>query len=253
MFAFSRVSDGTTDGLGVNTEQARPSRHSVAVSELQRALVTRFADGAIRKLARGQTLWSEGDDREYIYIVRSGCLRLSEMLPDGRRAVLQFALPGDVVGLGADTHDLDAEAVEPTRLDSLSVAQYRRAMADDPAFASAIKTVGRLCLRSARERITVLSRLGGGERIAHFLMEMSEHNRRHGRDRTSIRISMRRVDLADYLGLTPETVCRTLTVFRNGGLISMDRADEVLVKDMERLRSLAGGESEPGDPMRRAS
>jgi CRP-like cAMP-binding protein len=212
-----------------------------------------FSRGAIRKVAGGQTLWSEGEECRYVYLVRSGCVRLSQMLPDGRRAVHHFAAPGDVMGVGSIIHGRDAEAVEPTSLYALSLPRLRRAMQDDPAFLNAINAMVRRSLRAAQEHVTVLSRLAAGERIAHFLIELQERNLRGDGDPLRIRIPMRRLDVADYLGLTVETVCRTLTSFRNAGLIAMDHADDVRATDIRRLKALATGESDPGDPMRRAS
>jgi CRP/FNR family transcriptional regulator len=216
-------------------------------------LETYFARGAMRKVARGQLLWSEGDECHYVYQVRSGSILLSHLLPDGRRAVHDFAFQGDVIGLGAATHGRDAEAIEPTSLYALPMPLLLRAMRDDPAFMDAIRAQMRWILRSTREHLTVVSRLAAGERIAHFLIELSEQSRRCGSNPLRLRIPMRRVDVADYLGLTVETVCRTLTSFRNAGVIRMQHAGEVWISDMPRLGALAKGDSDPADPMRRAS
>jgi CRP/FNR family transcriptional regulator, anaerobic regulatory protein len=212
-----------------------------------------FARGTLRKVATEHTVWSEGDECRYVYLVRSGCLRLSQMLPDGRRAVHGFAFPGDVMGFDPIFHFVDVEAVEPTSLYALSMPQLHRAMEEDPAFSSAIKALAMRKLRVVQSHVTAVTRLAAGERLAHFLMELSKHSARQGGDPLRLNIPMRRIDVADYLGLTVETVCRTLTSFRNAGLITMDHAGEARVQDMRALDALARGASDPDDSMRRAS
>ncbi len=250
MFTFNRFEELTL--IGGEPDAGAPSGARPMPKAHAEVLACKFATGALRKIAGGQTLWSEGDACGYVYLVRSGSLSLSEMLPDGRRVVLGFAFPGDVIGIGSDIHACDAAAIEPTRLDALSNAQYRRAMKNDPVFFEAVRGVIRRSLKSAQEHVVVLSRLSAGERVAHFLVELSEQMRRSGGDQRRIRIAMRRADFADYLGLTVETICRTLTAFKCAGLIAADHRDEVLLLDMKHLTALATGESDPGDPLRRA-
>ncbi len=248
MFTFDHL-----EYSAVDTVRTPSSGADIAAVGRQDVLESYFARGAIRKIAVGQMLWSEGDEARHAYLLRSGCIRLSQMLPDGRRAVHQFAFAGDVIGLGSIVHGRDAEAVEATSLLAVSLTWLRQCAKDDPALLGVIYASVRSSLRSVQEHVTVLSRLAAGERIAHFLMELAERGRNRGESPDRVRIPMRRVDVADYLGLTVETVCRTLTSFRKAGLIAMDNADELRVLDIRRLMALANGESDPHDPMRRAS
>jgi CRP-like cAMP-binding protein len=164
-----------------------------------------------------------------------------------------FVFAGDVIGVDPVLHSLDVEAVEDTSLYALSVSQLHLAMEADLEFSSAVTALGMRLLRSMQAHLTAVTRLAAGERIAHFLMQLSDDNRRCGRDPLRLRIPMRRLDIADYLGLTVETVCRTLTSFRHAGLITADHAGETRVTDIRAMRALARGESDPDDSMRRAS
>jgi CRP/FNR family transcriptional regulator, anaerobic regulatory protein len=189
----------------------------------------------LRKVAANETLWCEGEERSNIFIVRSGAICFSRMLPDGRRIVLGFAYPGDIIGIGSDFHYCDAQTVQATRLEAIPAAAFKRAVVDDPG-------LGKQALDAAYQHVVVISKLSANERLASFLVALSDRNEKHGLSPLSIVLPMRRVDIADFLGLTIETVSRTFTIFRTAGLIEMDQANVIVFKDTRKLRSLASGE-----------
>jgi CRP/FNR family transcriptional regulator, anaerobic regulatory protein len=196
----------------------------------------------IRKVAAHETLWCEGEERSHIFIVRSGAICFSRMLPDGRRIVLGFAYPGDIIGIGSDFHYCDAQTVQATRLEAIPAASFKRAVMDDPGLGKQATAAVHQALDAAYQHVVVISKLSANERLASFLMALSDRNDRYGLSPLSIVLPMRRVDIADYLGLTIETVSRTFTIFRNAGLIAMDQANIVSFKDIRKLRALASGE-----------
>jgi CRP/FNR family transcriptional regulator, anaerobic regulatory protein len=198
----------------------------------------------LRKVAACETLWYEGEERTHIFIVRSGAICFSRMLPDGRRIVLGFAYPGDMVGIGFDFHYCDAQTVQATRLEAIPAALFKRAILDDPKLGRQATAAVKQALEAAYRHVVVISKLSAAERLASFLMALSARNERHGLSPLSVVLPMRRVDIADYLGLTIETVSRTFTIFRNAGLIAMDQASIVIFKDTRKLRALAAGEGD---------
>jgi CRP/FNR family transcriptional regulator, anaerobic regulatory protein len=212
-----------------------------------------FAGGAQRKLAQGQRLWSDGEERSHVYLVRTGSLCFSRMLPDGRRVVIGFAYAGDLVGLGSDWHICDAEAIQCCRIDALSNAAFHRAAQADSAFAGLVRTEVGHALSAAQEHVVVVSKLTAAERIAHFLVALSERNRRQGNSPSSVVLPMRRIDIADFLGLTIETVSRTLTSFRKARVIEMDQPSVVFLKGLRTLTSLASGDCDASARLQEAA
>jgi CRP/FNR family transcriptional regulator, anaerobic regulatory protein len=199
---------------------------------------------ALRKVAANETLWCEGEERTHIFIVRSGAICFSRMLPDGRRIVLGFAYPGDIIGLGSDFHYCDAQTVQSTRLETIPAASFKRAIVEDPSLEKQATAAVSQALDAAYQHVVVISKLSANERLASFLIALSDRNERHGLSPLSVLLPMRRVDIADFLGLTIETVSRTFTIFRNSGLISMKQANIIVFKDLRKLRSLASGEGQ---------
>ena len=198
----------------------------------------------MRKAAAGETLWREGDARTHILIVRSGAICFSRMLPDGRRIVLGFAYPGDVIGIGSDFHYCDAQTLQAARLEAIPAASFKRAVVDDPGLGKQAAAAVNQALDAAYQHVVVLSKLSANERLASFLMALSERNEKHGLSALSAVLPMRRADIADFLGLTIETVSRTFTIFRNAGLIALDQSKIVMFKDIRKLRALASGEGQ---------
>ncbi len=201
-----------------------------------------------RKIAAHSMIWREGEERRDVFVVRSGAVCFSKLLSDGRRVVTGFAYPGDIIGLGADRHTHDAEALHCCRLDAMPIAIFRRAAESDHEFARMAQDEVSAALLAAYDHLAVLSKMTAHERLAHFLVALSDRNRRLGHSPASVLLPMRRIDIADYLGLTIETVSRTFTHFKNGGLIVMDDPSVVFLADLQRLTALAScaGDCEPG-------
>jgi len=155
------------------------------------------------------------------------------LMEDGRRHVGEFLFPGDLFGWDVlDEHDFGAEAVTPA-----TVRRYPRrsleALADrDRTFAQQLRALTAGQLRASRERMVLLGRKTASERIASFLLEMARQMRAEGQG--LIELPMSRADIADYLGLTIETVCRGLTQFRRHGIIAVERS-KVVVRDRRAL------------------
>jgi CRP-like cAMP-binding protein len=186
--------------------------------------------------AEGDTIYAQEDAAEYLYEVIEGMVRTARLETDGRRIVHAFFMPGDVFGLERNgAHSCSAETVCAARVACCERSQIeRRALAD-----RTVATEFWACLLNSTERagahMSLLARGTAIEKIAHFLLEMAE--RMSGNLRFALPMS--RYDIADYLGLSSETVSRAFTALRERRLIATEgRAVTILRPDA--LRRLDG-------------
>jgi CRP/FNR family transcriptional regulator, nitrogen fixation regulation protein len=198
------------------------------------------ATGSVASLQRDQQLHDQGDPADYCYRIVGGCVRTVKLMEDGRRQIGEFLLPGDLIGFDTlGTHDFAAEAVVET-----TVRRYRRRDVEtlverNAPLARRLRDLTVRNLHTAYARMLLLGRKTATERIASFLLEMVE---RRGADRAaSLELPMCRVDIADHLGLTTETVCRVLMHLRRDGAIDIARSS-LTIKNRRALQEFA---SEP--------
>lgn len=192
--------------------------------------------GTVVLVRRDQTLFFEGDAARYCFKVVSGAVRCCKLLADGRRHVTQFLLPGDFVGLESDdTYHCSVEAVNDA-----TVLRYPRHAVDQlvqqrPRLGK--RLLGLLCeeIFAAQAQMLLLGRKSAVERLASFLLAMSERNGEHDR----VELPMTRGDIADHLGLTIETVSRTFSQLKGRGVIQLGASSEVVIKRRDELEDLA--------------
>jgi CRP/FNR family transcriptional regulator, nitrogen fixation regulation protein len=192
--------------------------------------------GAAMSYPRNTEIFGENEPADYLYKVVSGGVRTYKILSDGRRQVGGFYLPGDIFGLEfADEHTLSAEAITDTKVlvvkrSALTALSSRNASIAQELFA----LTGRE-LRRVQNRILLLVK-SAQERVASFLLEMSE--RVAGSN--SIDLPMSRQDIADYLGLTIETVSRTLTSLETNAAIEVQTSRRIVLRNRPALNRMNG-------------
>lgn len=189
----------------------------------------------VRRFATGACVFREGDDASHIYEVQSGTLRLTRVLENGRRQVIAFALPGDIVGFpNGDQHHTDCDVIG-----SCEVVLHRREALENGE--GSPETHRRLLMAALREisamqdHFLMLARKSALEKVASFLLVMSDRIGTRQGDKSMIELQMKRADIADFLGLTIETVSRTITQLRNSGIISLVSANSIIVLDAKGL------------------
>jgi CRP-like cAMP-binding protein len=199
------------------------------------ALLALEGIGTRLSFSRNDEIYAEGDGTEYWYKVISGTVRICKLLADGRRHVAEFCLSGDCFGLdGAGARMHSAEAVDDTIVMRFRRRATEQLMDQNPLVARMLRDAMLRDLTIAHARTLLLGRLTAPERVAAFLLEMLER-----RDRTnSVELPMPRNDIGDYLGLTIETVCRTLSSFRRNGLIAIPNPHRIEVLDRTALEAL---------------
>jgi CRP/FNR family transcriptional regulator, anaerobic regulatory protein len=190
----------------------------------------------------GQTIVVEGDPANHYYRIVSGTVRLYQSIADGRRQVIDFLSQGDVFGLtGVEHHALSVEAVSRVTMIRYARRSIEPALDSDAELARRLFQLACTELRRAQRQMLLLGRKTADERIASFLLRLAE-NAAGGWSRV-ISLSMSRLDIADHLGLTIETVSRTFSRLRREGLIGLPSRHEVELKHIGRLRAIAEGES----------
>jgi CRP/FNR family transcriptional regulator len=190
-------------------------------------------------------VFMEGDTTTNVYWIESGAVSLFKMLPDGRRQILGFAYPGDFVGLGAQGERVvSAQAIKATRVRSIPVSRLHKMAADDPDLSFKLYQTLAAELAETRDLMLTTGHRSACERVAAFLLALSRRNRRNGEDENSITLPMTRTDIGDFLGLTIETVSRTLTKFKTSGLIDLPQSARVRLVNRMELERIASGEEQ---------
>jgi CRP/FNR family transcriptional regulator len=194
-----------------------------------------------RNLVPDEMLVSEGDPLRRVYSLTAGVLRLSIALPDGRRQITGFLLPGDYFGLADDdVHSTTAEAVGMVQLCSFPTREMQALIERFPKLKDRLHAFTRSALRQARENQMLLGRLAPVEKLASFLLILSARAAEHKLSANPLSLPMSRTDIADYLGLTIETVSRSFTKLRNKDLIRLPEPHLVELVDKRALQAVAG-------------
>jgi CRP/FNR family transcriptional regulator len=209
------------------------------------ALDQTLAQASLRRVEAKEFVFAEGDPTTHVFRVETGAVALYKVRADGRRQIVGFAYPGDLIGLGAEgEHVMNAQAIKPTRLRCLAAATLHRSAAQDPALGLKLYEAVARELAATRDLMLTTGQRSATERVASFLLAFSRRSERNGQDPCDFELPMTRADIGDFLGLTIETVSRTFTKLRTLGLIELPQAARVKVTDLDELESLAGGEEE---------
>ena len=197
------------------------------------------ADGPTVTLAAKQPLFHEGDPADVVFNLISGSAKLYKLLPDGRRQVTGFLFPGDFLGVTADDeHAFTAETLEPSEMCRFPRHRFEAFVDARPPMKRELYRMAMHELAAAQQQMVLLGRKTAPERLASFLLLLLE---RTGDAADQVTLTMNRTDIADYLGLTKETVSRAFTAFKTGGIIRLLSDDVVRIADAGRLESIASG------------
>ena len=184
----------------------------------------------------GQTIFAEGDEADATYTITCGTVRLYRIFDDGRRQILGFMLPGDFLGLDlAPSRTFSADAVEPISACRFARRSFAALTERKPHLLRRLHAATTRELTLAQDQAMALGRRTAEEKLAWFLI----HLRDRGLVRSAeIALPMSRLDIADFLGLTIETVSRTLTRFARGRQIEI-LPHGVRLLDQHKIEALA--------------
>jgi len=193
-------------------------------------------------IAPGRVFIEEGGAADSFFNVTAGTARLFKLLPDGRRQITGFAGSGHFLGLAMSTvYAFGAEAIDQVRVCRFARPKLLRLLDDFPAMEKRLLDVASGELIAAQEQMLLLGRKTARERLASFLVARGRTGVAREHTRILLILPMTRGDIADYLGLTIETVSRTFTRFRIEGLIALPSSSEVLLLDAPALQQLGDG------------
>jgi CRP/FNR family transcriptional regulator len=187
----------------------------------------------------GETVFAQEEMTTSFYNLLDGVMRLYKLLPDGRRQIVGFALPGDFLGMAASArHGFSADAIGPVTICRFSRAAFARFVDGKPHLLRRINELAVRELSQARDHMVLLGRRSAEEKVATFLIGWRDRLARLGGPNKMVALPMSRQDIADFLGLTIETVSRTFTKLEREGVIDI-LPGGVCLKDLARAEALA--------------
>jgi CRP/FNR family transcriptional regulator len=235
--------------LVANAASRYPSRLPVIVKDRSKPdLPGLFSEQPLETVGRGETICRDGDPATHVFKIVSGIVRVAKFLSDGSRVITDFFYPGAIFGISPDEHYLgDAEAVSDVKLRRLGRNQFRQAV--DSCEQLRPQFIDWLCreMASAQARMVLLARKNAQERVCDLLLALAHRTGNESGPAKVIEIPMSRVDMADYLGLTIETVSRTMTSLIHRGVVEPTARYRFIVRKPSLLRSLADGIDEYDD------
>jgi CRP/FNR family transcriptional regulator len=185
----------------------------------------------------GQTVFFDGDEARHFFEIVSGTLRCCRLTQGGRRQIYRFAGAGEVLGLGGeDIHNYSAEAVTDVVVHRHRLLSLNTAMLEDHQLRERVLQSLRDELAAVRTQLTLLGQMSATEKVVSFLVELSE---RAADPEGWLHLPMTRCDIADYLGLTIETVSRKISELKRLHLIEMKSPNEIRIAEHDRLFELA--------------
>ena len=237
--------------MKISLVAGEPNGHPCTDCAIRRSSVCAALEGAeLRELehmgrhihfASCETVFAQEEMTTSFYNLIEGVMRLYKLLPDGRRQIVGFALPGDFLGMATSApsrHSYSADAIGPVTVCRFSKSSFARFIDDKPHLLRRINELTVRELSQAQDHLVLLGRRSAEEKVATFLIGWRDRLvRLNGLSRT-VPLPMSRQDIADFLGLTIETVSRTFTKLERKGVIGI-MPGSVLLLDPARAEALA--------------
>jgi CRP/FNR family nitrogen fixation transcriptional regulator len=184
--------------------------------------------GFTMTFSRNEEIFGEEEPADFIYRVVEGVARTVRILSDGRRQISAFHMAGDVFGLEmGEAHRFTAEAVSQCKIALIRRPALERVVERDISAARKVWALTSRDLHDAQDHLLLLARRSATERVCTFLLDIAARSARGD----LVDLPMSRLDIADYLGLTIETVSRTLTQLEREGTIGLPNCRQVVLRD----------------------
>lgn len=193
-----------------------------------------------KPIAGQHVLFREGDAAVSLFEVVRGVLRLYRLLPDGRRSITGFAFPGSLLGLSfRDIYVYTAETLTPCEIRQCERSAAAKLMDTGSDFRRQLLAIVSDELCSAQDQMVLLGRKSASEKVVSFLLWAARKMHGEQADQRYVDLPMSRTDIADYLGLTTETVSREMTKLRQAGLLDLPTPQRVHLLRRDALREIA--------------
>jgi CRP-like cAMP-binding protein len=229
MLTQSAIRNGSFKQAGTQSPGAPPAGAAAHAGTIELM-------GACMSFARNSEIYGENEPADYLYKIVSGTVRTYKVLVDGRRQVGAFHLPGDIFGFETgDEHTFSAEAITDCKIIVIKRSAVMALAARDNDVARQMWELTARELQRVQKHSLVLIKTAE-ERVAGFLLEMADRVASGG----TVELPMSRQDIADYLGLTIETVSRSLKLLEDAAAIEVARRRRILLRNRPALRRLNG-------------
>jgi CRP-like cAMP-binding protein len=194
----------------------------------------------VRLVCENETLFYEGDTAKGFYTINAGVIKISKYLADGRRFIIGFFYPGDIVGLTTGNHyTYTAEAVTDAGVSRISSKKLKQLIHENHEIANRVVDELGKKFDNLHEHMMLLARKTPREKIATFLLKQAAGMKTL--DKRMVELQMSRSEIADHLGLTIETVCRVLTKMKSDHAINVDQVKTIHFLNFDYLCTLADG------------
>jgi CRP/FNR family nitrogen fixation transcriptional regulator len=194
--------------------------------------------GIRQRFARNATVFFDGDASDRVWRIERGVVRLCKHTADGRRHVVDFALAGEIFGyVRSASQTFTAEAVNDVVAISYPKRKFLKLAEEEPGFATLLLTRLHGDIAAMQRQLLLLGCHDARERLTSFLLRLAERSVTSAGERLAL--AMGRQDIADHLGLTVETICRTLKDLKAAGAIAVPNARELVLRDLDVLRAIA--------------
>jgi len=185
-----------------------------------------------------QNIFLQNDQSDYLYNITEGNVKIYQLLDDGRIQIIGFLYPGDFFGSYKNNkYNYCAEAIGDLKTCVFNQKILDKYLDENPILAKELLNKTSFELTLAQDRLTVLGKLNAAERLVKFLLNISEQRNRIGWKNNPISLPMTRQDVADYLGITIETVSRELTNLKTSNIIKIITSKQIYLSNTEELKS----------------
>ena len=192
-----------------------------------------------KKYTDKQTIFHQNDPSTHLYNITEGNVKIYQLLDDGRIQIIGFLYPGDFFGTYRNhKYNYSAEAIGELKTCVFEQKMLDKYLDQNPVLAKELLNQTSFELTLAQDRVTVLGKLNAVERIARFLLNVSNQRERIGWQNNPISLAMTRLDIADYLGLTIETVSREFSKLKTSNIIKVISSKQVYLNDIKKLEDL---------------
>ena len=224
-----------------------PVSNPPGVQGAPESLAALFRGQPEEKFEPGTAMFWEADPAKDVFELVSGVLRIYRILGDGRRVITGFLYPGDLVGVSLrDRYLYTAEAVTEVRVRRFARKRFDEEVVRFPELRPELFNCVCDEMAAAQDQMVLLARKTAEERVCSFLLRIVRRLNAHGNGAPVIELPMTRLDIADYLGLTIETVSRAMTKMARAKVVVAQGRHSLLIARLQQLALLAG-ESEEDD------
>ncbi len=191
-----------------------------------------------KSFSNKENIFLQNDPSNYLYNITEGNVKIYQLLDDGRIQIIGFLYPGDFFGSYRNNkYNYCAEAIGELKTCVFDQKILDKYLDENPILAKELLNKTSFELTLAQDRLTVLGKLNAGERLVKFLLNISEQRNRIGWKNNPISLPMTRQDIADYLGITIETVSRELSNLKTSNIIKIITSKQIYLSNIEELKS----------------